>query len=265
MEVHHHSHHPKKWKEYFTEFFMLFLAVSLGFLAENIREHYVEQERAHELVESFMHDVQSNVVLLDSLITNDRNAIMKNDSSMLYLMENTMVELDSFFNFLPVSSYRYLNNNETYDQMKSSGSLRYIKDTVLLRKIIKYNNASKAAEFRSVTQEFEYVAHEYIDAIQKWMPGEIAIKRHVRPYLINNGAYKDMMKTDDDRNLMARLHQFSENKKFYLTGESLIAMKKELLPVISRKAFLMSASEKYMLTTLDLAKDLLEYYNKEKH
>ena len=264
MEVHHHSHHPKQWKEYITEFLMLFLAVSLGFLAENIREHYVEQERAHELVESFMHDVQSNVVLLDSLILNDRNAIMKNDSSMLYLMENTTVELDSFFSFLPVSSYRYLNNNETYDQMKSSGSLRYIKDTVLLRKIIKYNNASKAAEFRSVTQEFEYVAHEYIDAIQKWMPGEIAIKRHVRPYLTID-SYKDMMKKPDDRKLMARLHSFSENKKFYMSGEALGAMKKELLPVISRKAFLMSASEKYMLTTLELAKDLLAYYNKEKH
>lgn len=28
MEVHHHAHKPKNWKEYFTEFMMLFLAVS---------------------------------------------------------------------------------------------------------------------------------------------------------------------------------------------------------------------------------------------
>ena len=41
MEVHHsHKNHGKKnWKEHITEFFMLFLAVSLGFLAENYREH----------------------------------------------------------------------------------------------------------------------------------------------------------------------------------------------------------------------------------
>ena len=52
MEVHHHAGHhgPKKWKEYITEFLMLFLAVTLGFLAENIREVYVEKERAHELI-----------------------------------------------------------------------------------------------------------------------------------------------------------------------------------------------------------------------
>ena len=45
MEVHHHSHHPKKWKEYITEFLMLFLAVTLGFFAENLRESYIHKEK----------------------------------------------------------------------------------------------------------------------------------------------------------------------------------------------------------------------------
>ena len=41
MEVHKHPHHvthKKKWGEYILEFLMLFLAVFLGFLAENLRE-----------------------------------------------------------------------------------------------------------------------------------------------------------------------------------------------------------------------------------
>ena len=40
MEVHKHPHHvthKKKWGEYLLEFLMLFLAVFLGFVAENIR------------------------------------------------------------------------------------------------------------------------------------------------------------------------------------------------------------------------------------
>ncbi len=48
MEVHKHPHHvthKKKWTEYLLEFFMLFLAVFLGFLAENIREDNVERRR----------------------------------------------------------------------------------------------------------------------------------------------------------------------------------------------------------------------------
>ena len=41
MEVHHHPdlhHKKKKIKEYFLEFLMIFLAVTLGFIAENVRE-----------------------------------------------------------------------------------------------------------------------------------------------------------------------------------------------------------------------------------
>jgi len=57
MEVHHHSHHPKKWKEYLTEFIMLFAAVTLGFFAENQREHVVERHREKQYLESLMGDL----------------------------------------------------------------------------------------------------------------------------------------------------------------------------------------------------------------
>ena len=67
MEVHHphQSGHKKNWKEYITEFVMLFAAVSLGFLAENIREQYVEKERAHELVSRFEVDVKREIRLIN--------------------------------------------------------------------------------------------------------------------------------------------------------------------------------------------------------
>lgn len=41
MEVHHHpqlKHERKPWKKYFLEFLMIFLAVTMGFFAETIRE-----------------------------------------------------------------------------------------------------------------------------------------------------------------------------------------------------------------------------------
>jgi len=56
MEIHKHPHHvthKKQWGEYLLEFFMLFLAVFLGFLVENFREHRVEKERGVEYVRSF--------------------------------------------------------------------------------------------------------------------------------------------------------------------------------------------------------------------
>src|SRR5688500_8377804 len=67
MEVHHaHTSAPsnhrarKRWTHYFWEFLMLFLAVFCGFLAENKREHMIEDKRARKLVASLLHDLQQD-------------------------------------------------------------------------------------------------------------------------------------------------------------------------------------------------------------
>ena len=263
MEVHHAPHlgHKKLVKEYFLEFFMLFLAVSLGFLAENIREHYVEKERSNELVSSFIKDVETNIIYIDSLMKNNHSLIMKNDSSIYYLMTNNNINLDSFYYFLPLTSYRYISNNDTYDQMKSSGSLRYIKDTMLLRKIINYNNSSKATEFRSITQEFEYTAHEFTSATQKYLPSETAIKRQVG-YFFNKKVYNVMVTNEKEKEFVSKMNAMNDHKSHLVSGDILNSMRKELVPVITRKIWLMTASQNYMYNTLNHAKDLLDYYKK---
>lgn len=46
MEVYHHPdiHHKKKnFKEYFFEFLMIFPALTMGFITENVREHFTEK------------------------------------------------------------------------------------------------------------------------------------------------------------------------------------------------------------------------------
>jgi len=58
MEVHHPHNptHKKKWSEYIVEFVMLFAAVTLGFFAENAREHISEQNKKKELLEVVSQD-----------------------------------------------------------------------------------------------------------------------------------------------------------------------------------------------------------------
>ena len=60
MEVHHHSHKPKNWKEYITEFIMLFAADTLGFLAENLREHQIIEHRIEQNKIAIYKDVQAD-------------------------------------------------------------------------------------------------------------------------------------------------------------------------------------------------------------
>ena len=67
MEVHAHTHTArKKWIHYFWEFLMLFLAVFCGFLAENIREHKIEQHRAKEFSRSLVEDLQNDTAAINS-------------------------------------------------------------------------------------------------------------------------------------------------------------------------------------------------------
>jgi hypothetical protein len=64
MEVQKHPHHvthKKKWPEYLLEFFMLFLAVFLGFLAENFREHSVDLRKEKEYMHSLIQDLNADI------------------------------------------------------------------------------------------------------------------------------------------------------------------------------------------------------------
>jgi len=158
MEVHHHSSHkPKKFTEHFIEFLMLFLAVTLGFIAENLRDQYIEKERAEELLVQMKRDVIKNVHFIDSVTQRDKSLIQDLDLGYIYLVTSDHVDMDSLYSFLHPNIYRFLSKNDTYEQMKSSGSLRYIKDEVLLDKILAYSNDCMAAEARSTSQESDYV------------------------------------------------------------------------------------------------------------
>ena len=65
MEVHHHAHTArKKWTHYFWEFFMLFLAVFCGFLAENQLEHMIEHQREKQYMKSMVEDLEKDIQLL---------------------------------------------------------------------------------------------------------------------------------------------------------------------------------------------------------
>jgi len=75
MEVHHHSHHPKKWKEYVTEFIMLFAAVTLGFMAENVREHQIEKQREIAYLKNVHEDLQLDLKRIDTVLNQNNSRL----------------------------------------------------------------------------------------------------------------------------------------------------------------------------------------------
>src|ERR1700689_168362 len=95
MEVHHHPIVDKKnFKEYFLEFLMIFLAVTLGFFAENIREGIVDHEKEHHYMESLVQDLKKDTAEMAEVLASQRYFIKKMDSA-LYIPVERLTEISS--------------------------------------------------------------------------------------------------------------------------------------------------------------------------
>lgn len=143
MEVHHHSHgsHGKKtWKEYFWEFLMLFLAVSLGFYAENLREGIVHKKEVKTQLHSMLSDLQSDISLFDSVTDRNSYGAQMADSLVEMLHSDITNTSGIYFAARTVTANLgyYYTNSKSFEQLKTAGLLRYIKDKELLDSIGAY-------------------------------------------------------------------------------------------------------------------------------
>src|SRR6478735_9695564 len=101
MEVHHHpglNHKSKKWKEYFLEFLMLFLAVTLGFFAENIREKIVNNEKELHYMKSIIADLKQDTLTLNRVFLKQKYLVNEMDSALK----------------IPVGQLRDINSQDTF-------------------------------------------------------------------------------------------------------------------------------------------------------
>jgi hypothetical protein len=172
METHaQHLHNApgKKFWHYFYEFLMLFLAVFCGFLAENFREHQVEKERANQFLRSMLVDVKTNIKNLDSLIQQDNGHLVNHESLIVWLLaDSATVDRAAFAKKMGVVWMRnFLVRKETYEQMKSSGSLRYVGDIEFLKKLMDYERVTNFAQYRNQEFEKKYYTELFIPALYK--------------------------------------------------------------------------------------------------
>jgi hypothetical protein len=151
MEVHHHAHTSrKKWIHYFWEFFMLFLAVTLGFFMENQREHFVENHRAKLMAQSLFNDLKNDTALLGKLTEQRNRKLLVLDSLMNEMDKPLLSQDDTLLGKLcnPALYNRmyFISELGTYEQIKNSGSLRYYKMD-LQKALVNYEAATKHLYF----------------------------------------------------------------------------------------------------------------------
>ena len=81
MEVHHHPEVEKKtFKEYLLEGLMIFIAVMMGFIAENIRENITNNEHARQLTSQLVQDLKADTARLNRIFEKQTQILKANDS-----------------------------------------------------------------------------------------------------------------------------------------------------------------------------------------
>ena len=150
MEVHHHpdlQHKKKNFKEYFLEFLMIFLAVTLGFFAESYREHLLDRKKEKAYIVSLKEDLLTDTSSLTrSIIPRATLQYEKLDSLCILL------KLAAGGNTYNIHRLYYLNfnysfglilfyqNERTISQIKSTGAFNLIENKECKDSITSYEN-----------------------------------------------------------------------------------------------------------------------------
>ena len=174
MEVHHHAHqgHDKKtWKSYFWEFFMLFLAVFCGSIAELQLEHYIENKREKQFIESLAEDIKNDIGIIERGIKRTKNLILGRDSLVQLINRgiNSGQQIDSFYalhkKYIGITA-PFQFSKRTVTQLLSSGNLRLIQKTNVADSISVYVSRVDYFE-KQLLPQFIYYDEKTIDASER--------------------------------------------------------------------------------------------------
>ena len=149
MEVHHHPHVEKKsFKEYLLEGLMIFLAVSMGFIAENIREYFTDKEREVQYIEAFVRDLKADTASINGTIRGNLyrekllDSILEVSNLDLRVNTNSKHLIQFFFR----GAFRPAHNPSSIaiTQLKNTGSFRLLNNKRgIVDSILKYDKGNE--------------------------------------------------------------------------------------------------------------------------
>ncbi|HLY70498.1 MAG TPA: hypothetical protein VKR53_12270 [Puia sp.] len=151
MEVHHHPdmhQKRKKLKEYFLEFLMIFLAVTMGFFAESIREHLADHSKEKQYINSMIADLKGDTAGLREVIDANIKKVSGIDT-MTSLLNKPSLTMDEEKQLYILNS-RYASNiarmdwnDGTIRQLLTSGNLRLMSEQGISDSMMNYYGPHK--------------------------------------------------------------------------------------------------------------------------
>ncbi len=160
MEQQHLDHFSpkKKWYVYFIDFIMLFVAVTLGFLAENVRDQQTDKNREISYLKNVHDDLLVDINRIESVISSNNWRLLMLDSLHMEI-NKASPDLPSLYYYIRNLALRttFESSHLGLDQIKASGGFRLIQNAKIIAGIQDYerklNNAMKLEEARERTLE----------------------------------------------------------------------------------------------------------------
>ncbi|HET7003343.1 MAG TPA: hypothetical protein VFI33_18600, partial [Puia sp.] len=207
-----------------------FLAVTLGFLAENLREHISEKDRAEIFAQSLIADFKADTATLHQLIFYTREKIRMIDSldHNLHAVRNRTNDSLLYTTIIYViSTFQFDNINGTYEQIKNSGSLRFFNQ-VTVNNLNSYDAAADKLKLmedwenkflyeRLIPQTQEMINYKVIDDLRN--NGQIRHEMYIRN--VNNQA-SDILINQADVIKNLRRRQSVQQKVLLQKAEEII-------------------------------------------
>ncbi len=222
MEVHHHSHHPKKFKEYITEFVMLFAAVTLGFFAENFREHIVEGKREEAFMKGMVEDLKIDTSRMNYSINRLKTSIKSTDSLMLFYESGNYDKTNSkkFANAALASGFSVdvVFSDRTSSQLKGTGSFRLIRSKQIADSMMMYWNGqqkldqihTRYEETRQKQKECGYKTFVWYISYFTTAEGKLNNPTPNIDYILNRGNLPEFMNATATLYNVAKGHYMTE-------------------------------------------------------
>ena len=173
MEVHHHpelDHKKKKFREYFLEFLMIFLAVTLGFIAENVRESIGDRRKEKNFIESLMQDLKTDTAKIAISLDEISDQLHGLDTLEILLTPNVNQNDSAVY-----ACYRQkgalLNENtmnfsdRTITQLFSSGNMRLFKKQSVSDSITDYYSTVRNVDAQK--QYYKEYFQKCLDIVQE--------------------------------------------------------------------------------------------------
>ena len=172
MEVHHHSgghHSDKHFKDYFLEFLMIFLAVSMGFLAENFREYITDKNHVEELAGQLKEDLMNDTANIHRLILLENVQIKRTDS-----LFDLLIQPPNKIDFIRVQNLvRSCDHIDLF--YPSTGAMSTIKMELHLKKFVQTKIASHIDNYERGINELKAFESRDIDYIGKYLENFMSI------------------------------------------------------------------------------------------